>query len=166
MVPSNYPYPSEVEHEVLDELYMQNGNRIGGSAATRTVDDNNPGNPTVAQNLIGGSTPNTGQTAPLSESFWEEVIKRSMRNAGINVSNKPSTTADWYPSVSISYNDNMSPVMGLPYVKVIVRDKTNIGYAYTDMNEVARNIKSTTGKWFTDEVQYGLEFKKDFGSPV
>ena len=60
----------------------------------------------------------------------------------------------------------MSPVMGLPYVKVIVRDKTNIGYAYTDMNGVARNIKSTTGKWFTDEVQYGLEFKKDFGSPV
>lgn len=166
VVPSNYLYPSEVEHEVLDELYMQNGNRIGVSAATRTVDDNNSGNPTIAKNLVGGSTPNTGQTAPLSESFWEEVIKRSMRNAGIDVSDKPSPTADWYPSVSISYNDNMSPVMGLPYVKVIVRDKTNIGYAYTDMNGVARNIKSTTGKWFTDEVQYSLEFKKDFGSPV
>lgn len=166
VVPSNYRYPSEVEHEVLDELYMQNGNRIGGSVAARTVDENNLGSPAIAKNLIGGSTPNTGQPAPLSESFWEEVIKRSMRNAGINVSNKPSTTADWYPSVSISYDDNKSPVAGLPYVKVIVRDKTNIGYAYTDMNGIARNIKSMTGKWFTDKVQYSLEFKKDFGSPV
>lgn len=124
------------------------------------------GNTDESSGVENGLYRTSATAVQLSEAGWEKVLKQAKKNVGIELPTGPSSTAsgDWYPSVRVTYQDDkLTDPIPLPGVKVVVRDFTNEGFAYTGTDGIARDIAANSGRWFTDYVQYVLRFENDQG---
>jgi hypothetical protein len=132
VVPTDFVYPSEIEHEFLDSIYMQS------EPMTRA---------TVIEPQI-------------SDDDYDNVIERSMQNNGIDVA--PETRAGvWYPSATIlyedDYNDEIIPLEG---VKVRCTNFINVGSGTTNASGEVSGIRGWGGR-FRNPVGYHIIWEND-----
>ena len=80
--------------------------------------------------IIGGGSTGSSQ---IDDSLYDAVLNLSMKNAGIDTDDGPSTASGWTPSACILYEDDLTHEK-LPLKNVTVRVNTfvNIGTGQTD----------------------------------
>ena len=157
---------SSVQCNILDTLYMQPTNSLLRTNSMENEEEMMDGNTDESSGVENGLYRTSATAVQLSEAGWEKVLKQAKKNVGIELPTGPSSTAsgDWYPSVRVTYQDDkLTDPIPLPGVKVVVRDFTNEGFAYTGTDGIARDIAANSGRWFTDYVQYVLRFENDQG---
>lgn len=152
VVPKNYRYPTEVTRQVLQDVYLQDGSTLrpfAASAEEETVIDGEE------------SEENALVSTAMDESLYEELLRLSMQNAGIEFFDGPSSTGGrtWQPSARIDYRDDLTgEVIPLQRVKVRVNTLMNVGTGYTDADGRVTIPKGWGGK-FRNSVNYQVKFK-------
>ena len=126
VVPKNFRYPTEMPKQILQEIYMQGETMLSGASAASGP----------STRIIGGGSTGSSQ---IDDSLYDAVLNLSMKNAGIDTDDGPSTASGWTPSACILYEDDLTHEK-LPLKNVTVRVNTfvNIGTGQTDDSSTGR----------------------------
>ncbi len=135
-VSPGFVYPSDIEHEFLDYIYMQN--EFPGTRAP-------------------------GDDPQISDGYYDLVIEQAMQNIGIAIPPTTRATPD-YPSATICYEDDYdrdgdgypdNVIIPLEGVKIRCTNFINVGSGTTDANGTVTGIKGWGGK-FRNAVGYHI----------
>ncbi len=153
LVPKNFRYPSGIETEVLQEVYVQ-----GSGFTTRTDDAAH-----ISPQLIGGGS--SGGTT-LADSEYDLIVAQAMKNAGIETVGGGATSTggsnSWTPSATITYYDTTTQsTVGLEGVFVRVTTLLNAQKGYTDKNGKITFAKGWAGT-FKNKVRYVAKFESPY----
>ena len=146
VVPKNFRYPTEMPKQILQEIYMQGETMLSGASAASGP----------STRIIGGGSTGSSQ---IDDSLYDAVLNLSMKNAGIDTDDGPSTASGWTPSACILYEDDLTHEK-LPLKNVTVRVNTfvNIGTGQTDERGYVAIPEGWGGK-FRNRVDYEVKFK-------
>lgn len=148
VVPKNFRYPTEMPKQILQEIYMQGETVLSGSGAASGP----------STRIIGGGSTGSSQ---IDDSFYDAVLNLSMKNAGIDTDDGPSTASGWTPSACILYEDDLTgEIIPLKNVTVRVNTFVNIGTGQTDERGYVAIPKGWGGK-FRNVVDYEVKFKNN-----
>lgn len=153
LVPKNFRYPSGIETEVLQEVYVQ-----GSGFTTRTDDAAH-----ISPQLIGGGS--SGGTT-LADSEYDLIVAQAMKNAGIETVGGGATSTggsnSWTPSATITYYDTTTQsTVGLEGVFVRVTTLLNAQKGYTDKSGKITFAKGWAGT-FKNKVRYVAKFESPY----
>ena len=148
VVPKNFRYPTEMPKQILQEIYMQGETMLSGASAASGP----------STRIIGGGSTGSSQ---IDDSLYDAVLNLSMKNAGIDTDDGPSTASGWTPSACILYEDDLTHEK-LPLKNVTVRVNTfvNIGTGQTDERGYVAIPEGWGGK-FRNRVDYEVKFKNN-----
>ena len=148
VVPKNFRYPTEMPKQILQEIYMQGETMLSGASAASGP----------STRIIGGGSTGSSQ---IDDSLYDAVLNLSMKNAGIDTDDGPSTASGWTPSACILYEDDLTDeIIPLKNVTVRVNTFVNIGTGRTNANGEVEIPKGWGGK-FKNPVDYEVKFKND-----
>lgn len=153
LVPKNFRYPSGIETEVLQEVYVQ-----GSGFTTRTDDAAH-----ISPQLIGGGS--SGGTT-LADSEYDLIVAQAMKNAGIETVGGGATSTggsnSWTPTAVITcWDDALNRNVGVEGLLVRVTTICNANKKYTDKNGKVTFAKGWYGASFRTDVRYIAKFKTD-----
>ena len=153
LVPKNFRYPSGIETEILQEVYVQ-----GSGFTTRTDDAAH-----ISPQLIGGGS--SGGTT-LADSEYDLIVAQAMKNAGIETVGGGATSTggsnSWTPTAVITcWDDALNRNVGVEGLLVRVTTICNANKKYTDKNGKVTFAKGWYGASFRTDVRYIAKFKTD-----
>lgn len=129
-----FVYPQGIQHEKLDDIYIQQ---------------------------TGGTATRAGETQ-MSDDVWSNVLDKAFELSGYEP--EPQTRgAKWFPSASVKYITDHPKHYGeecpLEGVKVRVSQGINWAVVYTDANGNTGNIERNSGRLFKKPVNYKIKWE-------
>ncbi len=160
-VPTDFSFPTEIEHEIIDEIYMRRESTVGGQQVKDIPNDGilpDAG----TQNLYMKD----GETISFTDSQWELVFLKSMEITGNSIGSNANISSPWYPKARVRYLPDYPRMTGilqpLAGVKVRAYHYYNIGSSITGEDGWTGPItKNITGWRFRDWVDYVIVWDDD-----